>query len=254
VWRWLPNPYQGNTIPQRIGTPIVGSIDVPERNIDIDMDGDGTIDFKVQGRYFGYFGVLVLPQGTNEVLGVSEPPPDLESYATALSREDKVSFMAPPGSEWLPILQPYNLGPHILACSNPGEWCNGFFLDRRAYVGVRFWARDGLHYGVLDVAGRTEWALAILYGYGYNRVAGAPLDISEIPGEERMHPPRIVRPGYIRLEWDSVIGKGYELQSKEFWWWYWIESGVLINATATNTVVDIPLTGTAQFFRLMRMD
>jgi hypothetical protein len=62
----------------------------------------------------------------------------------------------------------------------------------------------------------------------------------------------IVRPSYLQLKWSSVIGTPYQVQVKpQVDACVWTNLPFVIIATATNTIIDVPLSQSAQFFRVV---
>jgi hypothetical protein len=67
--------------------------------------------------------------------------------------------------------------------------------------------------------------------------------------------PEIVRAGYLRLKWASEIETSYQVQAKDrVEACVWTNLPFVIPAAATNTMVELPLSGAAQFFRVLRID
>jgi hypothetical protein len=70
-----------------------------------------------------------------------------------------------------------------------------------------------------------------------------------------MDAPTVGRPGYLRLKWASEIGTAYQVQSKaQLEECFWNNRPFIVSATATNTIVEVPLNGSAQFFRVVDVD
>jgi len=76
------------------------------------------------------------------------------------------------------------------------------------------------------------------------------LDVPVVP----LAPVQIVRPGNLRLTWQSYAGQAYEVQFKNrVDAPSWSSSDLAIIATATNTSADIPMTGAAAFYRVIQV-
>src|SRR5262245_4311065 len=156
VWHWVPNPLLNNSsLPQRIGSAVYTDPDNPIRSIAIDMNGDGTVDFDFRARAIGPVVVEIVPLGTNEVLSIG-------LGAAPFERDGVVGPELPQDAAWLRRIDApvYSIGSAILGCLGPGDCIPSPFGDQQHYVGVRFWAADGLHYGVLDVRGLRYAAAA----------------------------------------------------------------------------------------------
>jgi len=68
-------------------------------------------------------------------------------------------------------------------------------------------------------------------------------------------PPQITRPGYLRLQWSSVPGTSYQIQAKDdVGECFWKNLPFILPATATNTIVDVVVSGVARFFRVVQVE
>jgi hypothetical protein len=68
-------------------------------------------------------------------------------------------------------------------------------------------------------------------------------------------PPIVARPGFLRLRWASEIEVAYRIQAKNaFENRYWTNLEFVVTATATNMVIDVPLSGDSRFFRVVKAD
>jgi hypothetical protein len=178
VWTWVPNSQQGLLFPDSIGNPIYATPQNPVVSIPIDMTGDGTVDFEFRARAIGTPVVEVLQEGANAVLSENGSAINLSSGV--------VSSLTPVGANWQlldsgPPGSPYTIGSMIIG-GVQGEGIYRQFIDQNGYVGVEFYAADGIHYGALYVAGSSYSPLTgILYGYGYNPVPDAAFNLSDVP-------------------------------------------------------------------------
>ena len=67
--------------------------------------------------------------------------------------------------------------------------------------------------------------------------------------------PTVARPGYLRLNWPSEIGKAYQVQVKgRLEAFAWTNLSFVTPATTTNTMLDLPMSGAAQFMRVVEAD
>jgi len=65
----------------------------------------------------------------------------------------------------------------------------------------------------------------------------------------------VVWPGQLRLKWRSEIGRAYQVQAKEkLTAPLWTNLEFVVVGTTTNAAVDIPMTGTSRFFRVVETD
>lgn len=70
-----------------------------------------------------------------------------------------------------------------------------------------------------------------------------------------MAAPEVVRRDYLRLQWPSEVGKAYQVQTKaRMDVLRWTDLDFVIPATCTETMVDLPMEGAAQFFRVIEAD
>lgn len=117
------------------------------------------------------------------------------------------------------------------------------------YLGVRFSASDGEHYGWVFVRGSSvvDWAYEIRPGHAIRagaRPVPAPLTRAAIQ-----------RPGYLRLVAATQDGKAYQVQTKaDLFDFSWANLGFVLPATGTNILVDLPMTGRQAFFRVVEAD
>jgi len=117
------------------------------------------------------------------------------------------------------------------------------------YLGARFYGPAGLHYGWVHVRWTTvlDWAYETRPGTGIK--AGAK------PVPVPLAPPGVARPGYLRLRWASEIGRAYQVQAKDRLDAFpWTNLNFVVPATATNSMLDVEMSGAAQFFRVVEAD
>lgn len=117
---------------------------------DIDLNGDGFVDFVFQSTQSSFD---VVPQATNAAIAWRQPPPDIDSYATPLLANVEVGPLPPAGLSWVPAenFSGEPIGPTFTACRGD-RGCLGDFTGLDAFLGVRFAASDGLHYGWIRVS------------------------------------------------------------------------------------------------------
>jgi hypothetical protein len=117
------------------------------------------------------------------------------------------------------------------------------------YLGAQFFAADGLHHAWVHVRDTAvlDWA--------YETRPGVPIGAGARPVPVPLASPVVVRPGYLRLQWASEIGKAYQVQTKNGLEAFpWTNLSWIIPATASNTIVDLPIRESAQFFRVVEAD
>jgi len=58
----------------------------------------------------------------------------------------------------------------------------------------------------------------------------------------------------VRLKWPTEVGKAYQVQAtRRMDAFTWTNLGFVIPATANNTMLDLPTTAPAQFFRVLQL-
>ncbi|HNQ74927.1 MAG TPA: hypothetical protein PKN95_15175 [Verrucomicrobiota bacterium] len=117
------------------------------------------------------------------------------------------------------------------------------------YLGVRFSSADGIHYGWVHVRD------TLVMDWAYETRPGVPIRAGARPVLVPLASPRVVRPGYLRLNAATEVGKAYQVQVKGHLDAFpWTNLPFIIPATTTNTTLDLPMTAPAQFFRVVEAD
>jgi hypothetical protein len=81
-------------------------------------------------------------------------------------------------------------------------------------------------------------------------VVGALSDVILAP----LATPRIVRPENLRLDWQSQVGQAYQMQFRnQVDAPVWSNIDLTIIATSTNMTADVPIVGTARFYRVIHV-
>lgn len=117
------------------------------------------------------------------------------------------------------------------------------------YVGVRFSADDGEHYGWIYFEGWSviDWA--------YESRPNHPIRAGARPVPVPLAHAALERPGYLRLTAETEIGKTYQVQTKQnLLDFAWSNLNFALPAGSTNTQVDIPLASEHSFFRVVEAD
>jgi len=133
----------------------------------------------------------------------------------------------------------------------------GLFTDTSGYIGLELYVDGAVHYGFLQIDCRGYSGFGGFYeAYGYNTVAGQPITTTAVPEPfvlASLAAPQIVRPGNLRLNWDSEPGQPYQVQFKDrVDAPSWSNLDLTIIATSTNTLADVPIVGAARFFRVIQ--
>ncbi|MDH7504275.1 MAG: hypothetical protein QHJ82_16380 [Verrucomicrobiota bacterium] len=117
------------------------------------------------------------------------------------------------------------------------------------YLGVRFISRDGMHYGWIHVRE------TVVMDWAYETRPGVPIRAGAKPMPVPLASPLVVRPGYLRLNAATEIGKSYQVQVKDHLDVFpWTNLPFVIPATATTTMVELPMTAPVQFLRVVEAD
>lgn len=133
----------------------------------------------------------------------------------------------------------------------------GFFtgLDS-GYAGLKFEIDGQTHYGWVRVGApgiglNGGW----LYDYAYETRPNTPIRAGAKPVPVPLAAPHVVRPGQLRLTWPAEINKAYQIQCKEnLSSLLWSNLNFTVIGAASNAAVDIPIAGTAKFFRVVEAD
>ncbi len=162
----------------------------PVAELLMDLNGDGVNDFRFVGEDPFGGGLYLEPQNQNGVLGY--PADAFRSAFRArrlLAGADISAGATATGLEWVGYNpQPLSsiTGPYLLYNLSRGFNGGGEFAANppfnliEGYVGVQFFAADGLHYGWIRVRGGLYNDGRIL-DYAYNTVPGQGLAAGVVP-------------------------------------------------------------------------
>ena len=122
------------------------------------------------------------------------------------------------------------------------------------YLGVRFQAADGTHYGWIRarLPGSSAFEGApLIVDWAYESrpdtvIAAGALPIAPLAA------PQIIRPQNLRLSWQSQIDQPYQVQFKDrIDAADWTNLDFTVIATATTSAVDVPITDSTRFYRVI---
>ncbi len=225
-------------------------------DLDFDQKGSPDLTFRATGSQFD-----CVPQNNNRILSTPRVPPDLSTYVIPLTVGEEISPMPNDPYVWNPSLKVASgriIGSAFTSCMNTGEGvrCLGLFTGRDAYMGVEFQIDGELHYGWVRVhCWPPGFNGGVVTEYAYETRPGVPILAGAKPVVVPMAAPEVVRPGYLRLRWPSEVGKAYQVQTKaRLDSLRWTNLDFVIPATSTETMVDLPMDGAAQFFRVIEAD
>ena len=162
----------------------------PIAEYSMDLNGDGVNDFRfVAEDPFGG-GLYLEPQNQNGVLGYPDSALRVSFRVRRLLAGADISAGATAtGLEWVgyePNPRSSVTGPYLLYNQSFGGDGGGEFVARlpmgttEGYVGVQFYAADGLHYGWIRVRGGNYNDGRIL-DYAYNAVPGQSISVGAVP-------------------------------------------------------------------------
>ncbi len=256
-WRLVPNRHVCFDFQEAIGDWVLAVGSGASNGIPVDVNQDGVLDFVLQATDDNSTAVWLLPLGGNQVL--SYVIDDLDFCAAGCPGGTWIDSHTPDGTSWCgQVSTPY--GPPIGALlyydlsiiDDPGQ-TDGYFGGQRLFAAVRILEPDGWHYGALDIEGLVTLFSGVLYQIGYESQAGVGiLTIPEPPALIPLAPPAVVRPGQLRLSWQSAVGQAYQVQAaSDLSALCWTNLDFQVIGTSTNTMADVPITGGARFFRVV---
>ncbi len=155
---------------------------------DLDLDGNGTVDFKLVAQ----FGFWMEPAGVNETIATRLGGGDLTRYVNPLAEGVAISSTALAPAEWIgaeefffpqggsAIIYPFFHGRSTSGTSGP--WRDG--VD--AYIGVSFLIDDETHYGWINLEIPDTFPFVLLNGgiikdWAYNTVPGEMILAGQVP-------------------------------------------------------------------------
>ncbi len=225
-------------------------------DLDFDQNGSADLTFRSTAHQFD-----CVPQNNNRILSIPAVPPDLGSDVIPLTVGEEISATPRDPYAWnacLTLPSGIKIGSVFTSCMNTGFGlvCLGLFTCQNAYMGAEFQIDGQLHYGWVGV----DCSLGGVNGgwvteYAYETRPGVPIKAGPKQVVVPTAAPEVARPGYLRLKWPSEVGKAYQVQTRtRMDTLRWTKLSFVIPATATETMVDLPMQGTAQFFRVIEAD
>ena len=159
-----------------------------EGEFTMDMNGDGTMDFRFVSATPFSGGFYLEPKNQNRILGYPSDAMASAYKVRRLGSGNDISAAAAPSLEWVGYKpQPLSsvTGPYLLSSfgigDSGGEFAPvGLGQPPEGYVGIRFFAADGLHYGWIRVRGGYFNDGTIL-DYAYNSVPGQTIAAGAVP-------------------------------------------------------------------------
>jgi hypothetical protein len=218
----------------------------------LDLNEDGTIDFSFSlgpstctddvPTSFCSQPAFVSIAGTNSILNQG-------SYAASVPFGEWVGSSAVSNTAWFVGAYTYL----FRSWHSPRDGTSGIYgpigEQGSGYLGVRFSAVDGDHYGWVYVQG---WSVV---DWAYETRPNQPIRAGAKPVPVPLSQASVERPGYLRLVAETENGKAYQVQTKDSLLDFsWSNLSFALPSNSTNTMVDIPMTDPKAFFRIVEAD
>jgi len=210
---------------------------------DFDINGDGTVDFLFTNNE----GTLSLaPVGGNRAVADPTWQPAHLNYRPL--PPDTLTAEALPGDFMWDGDENFLVA--YVDVGGSGPW----HRIQYGLLGVSLQINGRTHYGWIRMSDVSQVSF-ILHDWAYETRPGVPIKAGAKPVVVPTAAPQVVRPGYLRLKWPSEVGKAYQVQAKtRLDAVRWTDLSFVIPATSTETMVDLPMEGAAQFFRVIEAD
>lgn len=162
---------------------------LPRNELDMDLNNDGTVDFRFLGLSVFEAGFQLEPKNANKALAypASLPVESATFRSRRLTAGTDIATAAQSLVAWYgnrPNPNSSVTGLYLLACQGlfqcAGDFKPGPISQTEGYVGVQFFAADGLHYGWIRVLGGYGNDGTIL-DYAYNSVPGQTISARAVP-------------------------------------------------------------------------
>ena len=230
--------------------------------IDFDRDGEADVSFSGGGLLctmddptsscsIFYSGI---PLSTNSLLCVG-------NQFAVLSAGTLIGDSPGSGTAWRGFASASLATYHMNFLEGTNRWHGPLSVIPEGYLGVLFHSATGKHYGWVRVRlplpaqspGTMEFSPVIL-DWAYETQPDTPIKAGAMP-LAALTAPQIVRPGKLRLNWQTEIGLSYQVQYKEnLDAPGWTNLDISVIATATNAIVDVPIQGTVGFYQTVRTE
>ena len=150
----------------------------------LDLDGDGTIDFKIEHSYYssGYINDLLMNRNFNTqngVLGSVFSGPYTSVYPFALGSTTLISSNS--NSNWIDV--DGNMYLNLRSCGylTNSNWCDGESEVTDKFLGLRFEISGNIHYGWARLAIGANPSNWLITDYAYEETAGIDIRAGEQP-------------------------------------------------------------------------
>ena len=218
----------------------------------LDMNQDGTVDFTF--LYSPWICTMDIPTSyCSQSYSVGTPATNTVLnqgyYIASVPPGDLIGSMAPTNEVWSTGSYAH-LFKYWNSPRNGTSGVEGPIGEQgEGYLGIRFSAADGDHYGWIFVQGQSvvDWAYEMRPGY--------PIRAGAKPIPVLLTHTSIQRPGYLRVATETETGKAYQVQVKtSLLDFSWSNLSFALPASSTSTLVDIPMTDEKAFYRVVEAD
>lgn len=164
---------------------ILGDVWFPqtEEYFDLDLDSNGTVDYSLMADIVWSAGIH--PENQNKYLINPSPPPNIGGGVAALDSAYVIGPNSGDGSseDWFGS-DDFGTLIFILDTGITGE-----FYHNRAFIGLKFEADDGVHYGWIDAEGASRTmenhlikdSSLIIHGWAYESTPGVGIAAGAVP-------------------------------------------------------------------------
>jgi hypothetical protein len=216
---------------------------------DLDLDEDGQIDFHFYSQAESSADLFVVPRRNNRALvflPYSWLAPISEKYLIG-----PIQYSYP----WIGTNFPATQGAALLASRGvlDPSGTRGAFVSGITYMGVAIEIQGVTHYGWVRIQNVDGQPIAYILDWAYE----SRPDTAIRAGDKHIrHAPHhagasIVRPGHLRLHWESEPGTAYRVQHTSEINGPWVDLGFVVVASSTNCIVEVPMSNTAGFYRMV---
>jgi len=179
-------------------------------------------------------------------------------YTTVQIAGSLISDSPPEGASWTSPGQEVPLTTEYVVqypTNTTVSWSGPIAAIADGYIGVRFLAVDGWHYGWIHICLPPPVGLlgVIVLDSAYNTEGSSPILAGAKPIAVPQRTLGCVQNGYLRLQWVSDSATSYQVQFKDSLdARLWTNLDFIVMATGTNCAVDLPTTGSLGFYRVVK--
>lgn len=223
---------------------------MPPVSLDMNDDGSADLAFSMQPSICT-MDIPVSMCSQSSFVSVPETSAILiaDHFAANIAHGEWIGDSAPSNTTWS-LARDVKLAIYWFSPKDGTSGVRGPIAEQGdGYVGVRFVADDGVHYGwvYLKQSSIIEWA--------YESRPSQPIRAGYKPVVTPVARVSTDRSGFLRLVAETEEGKTYQIQVKESLSDFaWSNLNFALPASSTNTAVDIPMNERHAFFRVVEAD